>query len=874
MRQYELVERVRRYNPHANEDLLNRAYVFAMKAHGSQKRASGDPYFSHPLEVAAILTELKVDDATIAAAMLHDTIEDTTVTREQVDKAFGDEIGGLVDGLTKLGRLDFVTKHAEQAENFRKLLLAIADDARVLLVKLADRLHNMRTLQFMPEDKRARIAEDTLDIYAPLAGRMGMQSMRNELEDLAFRCLMPDAYKLIVTRLEAMKAKNGAIIARIAAELTDQFARRGIKVEVKGRQKQPYSIWRKMERRSIAFEQLSDIYGFRILVDTVADCYAAVGVAHTTWPSVPGRFKDYISTPKQNDYRSIHTTVIGPGSQRVELQIRTHEMHEVAEYGIAAHAVYKDLGLSADAPAVSESRAYRGLRQTIEALASDDSEKFLEHTKLELFHDQVFCFTPKGRLIALPRGATAIDFAYAVHTDVGNSAVGAKINGRIAPLISELHNGDEVLISRAEGGAPPAAWDSVVVTGRARAAIRRATREAAKAQFGGLGRQIVERAFERAGKKFTEAKLKAALSRLARASIDDVFIGVGRGEIFSTDVVRAVFPNFKEERRPGPAVPQNESGWFGLPKAADLVFRVPGESDAGGALPLRGIDLDTPVQVRAQGRRGAGRTHRRRSRARRHRHLPDPFARARRIRRSAGAVARCALGPGERADGALFDPDRGHALNEPGALGVIATTHRRIWRQYRLRLDLAQRRRLPALRHRSSGARHPAPQRGPVAAARQERGPQCRAAERIGGPMPLYFAYGSNMDVDAMARRCPRSKALGLARLERHRLAVMREGWLTAVRDPSSAVHGVLWDLALSDIAALDRYEGLSQGLYAKLTQAVIAERGPKRAIVYFGANAGPGVLRPAYIAEVLAAAQSWPLPAEGVEALERLARR
>ena len=570
MRQYELVERVRRYNPNANEDLLNRAYVFAMKAHGTQKRASGDPYFSHPLEVAAILTELKVDDATIVAAMLHDTIEDTAITREDVDKAFGEEIGGLVDGLTKLGKLDFVTKHAQQAENFRKLLLAIADDARVLLVKLADRLHNMRTLRFMPEEKRARIAQDTLDIYAPLAGRMGMQSMRSELEDLSFRCLMPDAYALIVSRLEAMKAKNGAIIARIAAELTDQFVRRGIKVEVKGRQKAPYSIWKKMERRSIAFEQLSDIYGFRILVDTVADCYAAVGVAHTTWPAVPGRFKDYISTPKQNDYRSIHTTVIGPGSQRVELQIRTHEMHEVAEYGIAAHAIYKDG--RADTPGVSESRAYRGLRQTIEALASDDSEKFLEHTKLELFHDQVFCFTPKGRLIALPRGATAIDFAYAVHTDIGNSAVGCKINGRIAPLISELHNGDEVLIMRAERSAPPAAWDSVVVTGRARAAIRRATREAAKAQFGGLGRQIVERAFERAGKKFSESKLKAALPRLARTSIDDVFIGVGRGEIYSTDVVRAVHPDFKEERKAGPAVPQNETGWFDLPKAADLVF--------------------------------------------------------------------------------------------------------------------------------------------------------------------------------------------------------------------------------------------------------------------------------------------------------------
>ena len=599
MRQYELVERVRRYNPNANEDLLNRAYVFAMKAHGTQKRASGDPYFSHPLEVAAILTELKVDDATIVAAMLHDTIEDTAITREDVDKAFGEEIGGLVDGLTKLGKLDFVTMHAQQAENFRKLLLAIADDARVLLVKLADRLHNMRTLRFVPEEKRARIAQDTLDIYAPLAGRMGMQSMRSELEDLSFRCLMPDAYALIISRLEAMKAKNGAIIARIAAELTDQFVRRGIKVEVKGRQKAPYSIWKKMERRSIAFEQLSDIYGFRILVDTVADCYAAVGVAHTTWPAVPGRFKDYVSTPKQNDYRSIHTTVIGPGSQRVELQIRTHEMHEVAEYGIAVHAVYKDG--RADTPGVSESRAYRGLRQTIEALASDDSEKFLEHTKLELFHDQVFCFTPKGRLIALPRGATAIDFAYAVHTDIGNSAVGCKINGRIAPLISELHNGDEVLVMRAERSAPPAAWDSVVVTGRARAAIRRATREAAKAQFGGLGRQIVERAFERAGKKFSESKLKAALPRLARTSIEDVFIGVGRGEIYSTDVVRAVHPDFKEERKAGPAVPQNETGWFNLPKAADLVFRVPGKSDPASALPVRGIDMETVIRFAPKG---------------------------------------------------------------------------------------------------------------------------------------------------------------------------------------------------------------------------------------------------------------------------------
>jgi guanosine-3',5'-bis(diphosphate) 3'-pyrophosphohydrolase len=601
MRQYELVERVRRYNPDTNEDMLNRAYVFAMKAHGAQKRASGDPFFSHPLEVAAILTDLKLDDATIVAAVLHDTIEDTAATREEIDTVFGAEIGGLVDGLTKLNKLDFASKHAQQAENFRKLLLAIADDARVLLIKLADRLHNMRTLNFMPEAKRARIAQDTLDIYAPLAGRMGMQGMRGELEDLAFRYLMPEAYGLIMARLEELKAKNGPLIARIAAELTDQFVRRGIKVQVRGRQKQAYSIWRKMERNSISFEQLSDIYGFRILVGTIADCYAAVGVAHTTWPSVPGRFKDYISTPKQNDYRSIHTTVIGPGSQRVELQIRTHDMHEIAEYGIAAHALYKDREGRSDQIDAGESRAYRSLRQTIEALASDDSEKFLEHTKLELFQDQVFCFTPKGRLIALPRGATAIDFAYAVHTDVGNSAVGAKINGRIAPLISTLHNGDEVLITRSESRTPPAAWDSLVVTGRARAAIRRATREAAKAQYGGLGRQIVERAFERAGRKFSDAKLKSALPRLARASIDDVFIGVGRGEIYSADVVRAIYPDFQEERKAGPALSRNESGWFGLAKAAHLVFRVPGQNEHGSNLPLRGVDWDLPVRFAPKG---------------------------------------------------------------------------------------------------------------------------------------------------------------------------------------------------------------------------------------------------------------------------------
>ena len=606
MRQYELVDRVRRYNPQADEDLLNRAYVYAMKAHGMQKRASGDPYFSHPLEVAAILTDLKLDDATIVAAVLHDTIEDTEATREEIDQLFGHEIGALVDGLTKLKKLDLVSKRAEQAENFRKLLLAIAEDVRVLLIKLADRLHNMRTLNFVPADKRARIAEETLDIYAPLAGRMGMQSMRSELEDLAFRHLMPDAHAMIRARLEEMKTKGGALVAKIESELAEQLRARNIKAEVKGREKQPYSVWKKMERKSIAFEQLSDIYGFRILVEGVEDCYRAVGVAHTTWRSVPGRFKDYISTPKQNDYRSLHTTVVGPGSQRVELQIRTRDMNSIAEYGIAAHALYKDGRIRDEAALSRESRAYQWLRRTIDMLAEGDNpEEFLEHTKLEMFHDQVFCFTPKGRLIALPRGATTIDFAYAVHTDVGNSAVGAKINGRVAPLLSELHNGDEVEIVRAEGQVPPAAWETLVVTGKARASIRRATRDAVRAQYAGLGRQIITRAFERAGKPFSEEKLKAALPRLARHSVDDVLADVGRGDMFSGDVVKAVHPDFREERKAGPAATRNEGGWFGLKRAASLVFRIPGRADAPvdhpASIPIRGLGGDLPVRFAPNG---------------------------------------------------------------------------------------------------------------------------------------------------------------------------------------------------------------------------------------------------------------------------------
>ena len=604
MRQYELVDRVRAYNPDTNEALLNRAYVYAMKAHGDQRRASGDPYFSHPIEVAAILTDLKLDDATIAAALLHDTIEDTEATRAEIDSLFGPNIGRLVEGLTKLKKLDLVTKEAKQAENLRKLLLAVADDVRVLLIKLADRLHNMRTLHWMPEASRQRVAQETLDIYAPLAGRMGMHEMREELDDLAFRELYPEAYRVVTGRLTALEERSRYLISEIETQLAKKLAERGIKAVVKGRRKRAYSIWRKMERKSVGFEQLSDIFGFRVIVKTLADCYQALGSVHTTWPMVPGRFKDYVSTPKANDYRSIHTTVIGPGKQRVELQIRTEEMHEIAEYGIAAHALYKDGGGSPTELLSRESTAYAWLRRTIELLAEGSNpEEFLEHTKLELFHDQVFCFTPKGKLIALPRKATSIDFAYAVHTDVGDSAVGCKINGQISPLTSELTNGDEVEIIASKAQiAPPAAWESIVVTGKARAAIRRATRVAVRQQYTGLGRRIVERLFQRAKIAYSDEKLIGALPRLARSSTEDVMAAVGRGELKASDVARAMYPDYKEERAAAlaGAPRRSESGWFGLRRLRSVKAKLP-ETAPTPAIPVRGINTDLPVRFNPNG---------------------------------------------------------------------------------------------------------------------------------------------------------------------------------------------------------------------------------------------------------------------------------
>jgi GTP diphosphokinase / guanosine-3',5'-bis(diphosphate) 3'-diphosphatase len=608
MRQYELVERVLSYDPKADEALLNRAYVYAMKAHGNQKRASGESYFSHPLEVAAILTDLKLDDATIVTALLHDVIEDTPITRAEIDQLFGPEIGRLVDGLTKIRRLDLVSKKAEQAENFRKLLVAISSDIRVLLVKLADRVHNMRTLEHMKPETRKRISEETVDIYAPLAARMGMEKMREELEDHAFRWLHPEAYATVTAKLTELRKSNEGLVEEIRAALAGKLAEVGIDAEVSGREKKAYAIWRKMANKQISLEQLSDIYAFRVIAKSIDDCYRVLGVAHTTWRTVPGRFKDYISTPKQNNYQSIHTTIVGPRHQRVELQIRTRVMHDIAEYGVAAHAIYKDaLHALAKNPIEfnKDSGPYVWLRRLVETLLEGSNpEEFLEHTKLELFQDQVFCFTPKGRLIALPRGATPLDFAYAVHTDVGNAAVGAFVNGRHVPIDTQLRNGDEVEIETAKNHTPPAAWENLVVTGRARSAIRRAARDAVRKQYSSLGRRLIASHFERLGEELTDDKLKKALPRLSYKSLEDALAAVGRNELAIDNVLRAVIPEavekekkpaYRRTRRFGRA--RGQDGWFNIDRVMSLKFR--GETGQKGAsssgLAIRGVKDDLPV---------------------------------------------------------------------------------------------------------------------------------------------------------------------------------------------------------------------------------------------------------------------------------------
>jgi len=542
MRQYELVERVKAYDPHADEDKLNRAYVFSMKAHGSQTRESGDAYFSHPLEVAGILTRYKLDDDTIVTALLHDTVEDTLTTLPEIERQFGQEVARLVDGVTKLSRIELQSEASRQAENFRKLLLAMSEDIRVLLVKLADRLHNMRTLRFIQQsERRRRIARETMDIYAPLAERIGMHDMKDELEDLAFAELNPDARESIVTRLVYLRDQGGGLVRRIIEELTLKLKEEGLEAKISGREKQPYSIWRKMQKRNVAFEQLSDIMAFRMVVDSSADCYRALGILHSHYPVVPGRFKDYISLPKANGYHSLHTGVFGPEKQRIEIQIRTAEMHEIAEYGVAAHWEYKQ-------GAPKDGKRYRWLRELLEILEhASNPDEFLEHTKLEMFRDQVFCFTPKGDLIGLPAGATAVDFAYQIHSELGDRCVGCKINGRMMPLKTLLKNGDQVEIATSRSQTPSPEWERFVVTPKARARIRRFIRTQRRQEYLTLGRSILEKAFHQAGYEFSEKALDGVLKIFKLEDVEHLVASVGEGVHTGREVLYAVYPGLKQQ---------------------------------------------------------------------------------------------------------------------------------------------------------------------------------------------------------------------------------------------------------------------------------------------------------------------------------------
>ncbi len=549
LRQFELVDAVKAYDPTADEALINRAYVYAMKMHGSQLRASGDPYFAHPIQVAGILTAYRLDTATIVTALLHDVVEDTSATKADIAEVFGDEVAELVEGVTKLSRLEMQAEHTRQAENLRKFILAISRDVRVLLVKLADRLHNMRTLQYVKPHKRERIARETLEVYAPLGRSIGIHSIALELEELAFTHLNPTARSAIERRLEALKLEHGGAVDGVAREVERVLSQAGVPARVLGRQKTPYSIWRKLQRKSVGFSALSDIYGFRVIVDEEDDCYRALGVIHRIWPMVPERFKDFISTPKSNNYRSLHTTVVGPSGLRIEMQIRTEAMDRVAEDGVAAHWRYKNKSYGFDREAMEQDGGrdpLLTLRHLVQVMEQGEGgEDWVEHAKLEMYLDQVFVFTPKGQLITLPRGAMPLDFAYAVHTEVGDTALGVKINGELKPMRTSLQNGDVVEIVRGAKKEAPTDWRSLTITGRARSAIRKFIRLSERDEFQKLGRAALQQALGQVDKSLEEVVFAPALEALVLQSEDELFDAVGRGRISASRVVEILFPGLR-----------------------------------------------------------------------------------------------------------------------------------------------------------------------------------------------------------------------------------------------------------------------------------------------------------------------------------------
>jgi RelA/SpoT family (p)ppGpp synthetase len=592
LRQYELVERVKSYDPDADEALINRAYVFSMQKHGTQTRASGDPYYSHPIEVAGILTDLHLDDETIVTAMLHDTIEDTLTTQEEIEAKFGGNVARLVDGVTKLSKIEAQTENERAAENLRKFLLAMSDDIRVLLVKLADRLHNMRTLHFIKEEaKRRRIARETMDIYAPLAERIGMYEFMKEMQTLAFRELEPDAFASITKRLEQLQEGGGDRIAKIGSGIKLLLSRAGIEAEVSGREKHPYSIWKKMAERHISFEQLSDVMAFRAIVPSLEDCYRALGIIHKRWPMVPGRFKDYVSTPKRNGYRSLHTSVIHSEKVRIEIQIRSKEMHAQAEYGYAAHWAYKQ---DVDQPDVQAG----WIQDLIEILDHAESpEELLEHTRMAMYQDRIFAFTPKGELIQLPKGATPVDFAYAIHTTLGDTAVGAKINGRVVPLRTPIENGDQVEILKSKAQEPQPQWLSFASTGKARAAIRRFVRHKEEDELIALGRKLYEEIAARLPSKLGKSALDDALKRLKLKDEGALMTAIARQTITDAQLMDALMPGSSKAN--GKALGQQRAiSIKGLTPGvaydlADCCHPVPGDRIVGLRRPDEAIEVHT-----------------------------------------------------------------------------------------------------------------------------------------------------------------------------------------------------------------------------------------------------------------------------------------
>jgi GTP pyrophosphokinase len=555
-----LTDRIKAYNPGVDDGLLSRAFSFAEKAHRGQVRASGEPYFTHPLEVAHILADMHLDSATIITALLHDVVEDTEVSLKSIRKQFTDEVARLVDGVTKLTRIEMQSDNL-QAENFRKLVLAMSNDIRVLLVKLADRTHNMRTIDYISKvDKRERIAKETLMIFAPLAERIGMTHFQHELEDRAFAVLNSNMRNTIISRLDYLSEQSEDLVSRICDELSLTLGDENLEASVSGRKKSAYSIWRKMQRQEVEMEELSDIMAFRVIVPTEADCYRALGILHQKYPMVMGRFKDYISTPKRNKYSSLHTGLIGPNRKKIEVQIRTPEMHEVAERGVAAHWGYKS-GADTDESKVRDYNRLKWLKDLVQILENANTpDEFLEHTQLEMYADQVFCFTPKGALIALPKGATAVDFAYAVHSDVGNTCIGVKINGKTRQLATVLKNGDQIEIHTSSTATPSPDWESFVVTGRAKSSVRRFVRMRDQKEFAQLGKGILQKYFREADKTLDVDKILPVLAHFDVKTDEELFALVGRNALSAEAVLLQFYPDVKPPKTKGKQASKTKKG--------------------------------------------------------------------------------------------------------------------------------------------------------------------------------------------------------------------------------------------------------------------------------------------------------------------------